>query len=162
MFFLMNNAHDHIPRPPSCLQCARLIEPPNGARVTVAGLVIVRQRPGSAKGVIFVTLEDETGIANIVIWAKIYERFRRQVIAARLMRVTGRIQREGQVIHVVADLVEDISPLLDELTRSDRKLNGAEAHADEVRRPVSDNRAPGSGHKPRANHPREQAKRLFN
>ena len=103
------------------------------------------------------TLEDETGIANIVIWAKIYERFRREVIAARLMRVTGRIQREGQVIHVVADLVEDISPVLDDLTRSDRKLNGAEAHADEVRRPVPENRPP-TRKQSRARHPREQAK----
>ena len=61
------------PRPPSALPAARLDEPPGGARVTVAGLVLVRQRPGTAKGVIFVTLEDETGTANVVVWRNVYE-----------------------------------------------------------------------------------------
>jgi len=103
------------PRPPAAVPAALLDAPPNGARVTVAGLVLVRQRPGTAKGVIFLTLEDETGTANVVVWAKIYERFRRAVIAGRLLRVTGRIQREGPVLHVVADQIEDISPMLDRL-----------------------------------------------
>jgi len=103
------------PRPPSALPHARLAEVPNGARVTVAGLVLVRQRPGTAKGVIFVTLEDETGVANVVVWAKVFERFRRAVIAGRLLRVTGRVQREAEVTHVLAERVEDISPLLDRL-----------------------------------------------
>lgn len=103
------------PRPPSCVPAAMLDAPPNGARVAVAGLVLVRQRPGTAKGVIFVTLEDETGTVNVVVWAKIYERFRRAVIAGRLLRVTGRIQREGPVLHVVAEEIEDISPMLDRL-----------------------------------------------
>ncbi len=83
--------------------------------VTVAGLVLVRQRPGTAKGVIFITLEDETGISNIVVWEKTYEKFRRAVIAGRLLRVTGRLQREGMVVHIVADRIEDISPMLDAL-----------------------------------------------
>ena len=103
------------PRPPAALPHARLCEPPQGARVTVAGLVLVRQRPGTAKGVIFVTLEDETGVANVVVWAKVYERFRRAVIGGRLLRVTGRIQRESEVVHVVAEHIEDISAMLDEL-----------------------------------------------
>ncbi|MEP3295744.1 MAG: OB-fold nucleic acid binding domain-containing protein [Pseudoruegeria sp.] len=103
------------PRPPACLPHNRLIDPPNGARVCVAGLVLVRQRPGTANGVIFLTLEDETGISNIVVWRKIYEQFRRAVIAGRLLRVTGRIQRENGVVHVVADHVEDISAMLDDL-----------------------------------------------
>jgi len=103
------------PRPPSALPHARLNEPPAGARVTVAGLVLVRQRPGTAKGVIFVTLEDETGIANVVVWAKVFERFRRAVIGARLLRVTGRLQREAEVVHVVAEEIEDISAMLDDL-----------------------------------------------
>ena len=109
------------PKPPSALPHARLGEPPNGARVTVAGLVLVRQRPGTAKGVIFVTLEDETGVVNVVVWAKVFERFRRAVIAGRLLRVTGRIQREMEVVHVVAEQIEDISPLLDELLRPEFK-----------------------------------------
>lgn len=103
------------PRPPAACPADRLDAPPGGARVTVAGLVLLRQRPGTAKGVIFITLEDETGTVNVVVWAKIYERFRRAVIAGRLLRVTGRIQREGGVLHVLAEEIEDISPLLDRL-----------------------------------------------
>jgi len=101
------------PRSPACLPHARLGEPPEGARVTVAGLVLVRQRPGTAKGVIFLTLEDETGVANVVVWKNVYERYRRAVIAGRLVRVTGRIQRQSDVVHVVAEEVEDISAMLD-------------------------------------------------
>ena len=103
------------PRPPHCLTAAELELPPNGARVAVAGITICRQRPGTAKGVIFLTLEDETGVANIVVWAKVFERYRRAVIAGRCLKVTGRVQREGIVIHVVAEVVEDISALLDEI-----------------------------------------------
>ena len=105
------------PRPPACLPCARLEEPPQNARVTVAGLVLIRQRPGTAKGVIFVTLEDETGICNVIVWRRVYEAFRRAVIAGRALRVTGRIQRASGVTHLIAERVEDISPLLDELIR---------------------------------------------
>ncbi|MEO0343125.1 MAG: OB-fold nucleic acid binding domain-containing protein [Pseudomonadota bacterium] len=103
------------PRPPSALPHNRLSEPPQNARVTVAGLVLVRQRPGTAKGVIFLTLEDETGISNVIIWKNIYQTYRRAVIAGRLLRVTGRLQRDGAVVHVVAEQVEDISFMLDDL-----------------------------------------------
>jgi len=103
------------PRPPAAIPHARLAEPPNGARVVVAGLVLVRQRPGTAKGVIFITLEDETGIANVIVWRALYERFRRAVIGGRLLRVTGRLQRESGVAHVIAERIEDLSALLDEL-----------------------------------------------
>ena len=68
---------------------------------------------------IFVTLEDETGISNIVVWEKVYERFRRAVVAGRLLRVTGHIQRENSVVHIVARQVEDISHMLDLLLESD-------------------------------------------
>lgn len=108
---------DAWPRPPVALPHARLCEPPNGARVVVAGLVLVRQRPGTAKGVIFITLEDETGVANIVVWRALYEKFRRPVISGRLLRVSGRLQRENGVVHVVADKIEDLSYLLDELLK---------------------------------------------
>jgi len=67
--------------------------------------------------VIFVTLEDETGISNIVVWEKTYEKYRRAVVAGRLLRVTGHLQREGMVVHIIAQKVEDISPMLDELLR---------------------------------------------
>ncbi|MFP4275271.1 MAG: OB-fold nucleic acid binding domain-containing protein [Paracoccaceae bacterium] len=105
------------PRPPAALPAARLEEPPAGARIAVAGLVILRQRPGTAKGVIFVTLEDETGVVNVIVWRHVYERFRRAVIAGRLLRVTGRLQREQGVTHVIAERIEDISEMLDDLLR---------------------------------------------
>jgi DNA-directed RNA polymerase len=110
-------ANSGWPRPPACLPANRLNTPPDNARVTVAGLVILRQRPGTAKGVIFVTLEDETGIVNVVVWRKIYEQFRRAVISGRLLRVTGRMQRAHSVTHVIAEEVEDISGMLDVLVR---------------------------------------------
>ena len=103
------------PRPPAALVAARLQEPPEGARVCVAGLVILRQRPGTAKGVIFLTLEDETGVVNVVVWRALYERFRRAVISGRLLRVTGRVQRQSGVVHVIAEEIEDISVMLDQL-----------------------------------------------
>ena len=110
---------DDWPRPPWCLPHGMLEMPPNGARVAVAGLVLVRQRPGTANGVIFVTLEDETGIANVIVWRKIYERFRRAVIAGRLLKATGRIQRESGVTHIIAEEIEDLSHMLDDLLRPD-------------------------------------------
>lgn len=108
------------PRPPAALPAVWLDRPPAGAWVTVAGLVLVRQRPGTAKGVIFITLEDETGVANVVVWAKVYEAFRRAVVTARLLRVTGPIQRDGAVVHVIARRIEDLSDILDDLARGDR------------------------------------------
>ena len=107
------------PRPPSCLRACDLSAPPVNARISVAGLVILRQRPGTAKGVIFITLEDETGVVNIIGWRHIYERFRRAVVAGRMLRVTGRMQRAHSVTHVLAEEIEDISPLLDQLLAED-------------------------------------------
>jgi|SRR6056297_1044141 len=103
------------PRPPACLTAANLHHPPEGARVAVAGLVILRQRPGTANGVIFLTLEDETGVVNVVVWRALYEHARRAVIAGRLLRVTGRIQRQSGVVHIIAEQIEDLSSLLDRL-----------------------------------------------
>ncbi|MEP1356194.1 MAG: OB-fold nucleic acid binding domain-containing protein [Tateyamaria sp.] len=107
------------PRPPSCLRACDLNAPPVNARIAVAGLVILRQRPGTAKGVIFITLEDETGVVNIIVWRHIYERFRRAVVAGRMLRVTGRMQRAHSVTHVLAEEIEDISLLLDQLLAED-------------------------------------------
>jgi error-prone DNA polymerase len=93
-----------------------------GRRVAVAGLVLIRQRPGSAKGVIFVTLEDETGIANLIIWPPVLERFRRVALGATLLYCRGRLQREDRVIHVVAEELRDLTPRLNTL----RERTGAE------------------------------------
>jgi error-prone DNA polymerase len=123
----------------------------DGVHLKVSGLVLVRQRPGTASGVIFMTLEDETGTANIVVWAKIFERFRRAVIAGRCLKVTGRVQRDGEVVHVVAETIEDVSALLAgavpkgavlaALDERGRELNSP-AFAALLRRTAAD-RAPG-------------------
>ena len=126
-------------------------------RVTVTGLVITRQRPGTAAGVIFLTLEDETGVSNVVVWKKVYESFRKAVIAGRLLRVTGRIERDGQVIHVIAERIEDISPLLATLGRPARagqhEGGGEDGASTDAPRPAHI--------RPTARHPREQARKLF-
>ncbi|NIZ11681.1 OB-fold nucleic acid binding domain-containing protein [Pseudooceanicola sp. HF7] len=105
------------PRPPLAVPAAWTDRPPNGARITVAGLVILRQRPGTAKGVVFLTLEDETGVVNIITWRKVFEAYRRAAISGRMLRVTGRIQRADGVTHVIAEEIEDISAMLDSLPR---------------------------------------------
>ena len=92
--------------------CAGLPELRPGQRITVAGIVLVRQRPGSAKGVMFATIEDETGHANIIVWPNVFERQRRIVLAARMIACRGRLQRESDVIHVVAEELIDLSDLL--------------------------------------------------
>ena len=107
------------PRPPSCAAASQLRHLPSGSAVAVAGLVLVRQRPGTAKGVIFLTLEDETGVANIIVWKNTFEKFRREVTSGRLLRVTGSIQNQENVVHVVARKIEDISNLLDALIFQD-------------------------------------------
>jgi error-prone DNA polymerase len=106
----------------------------SGERVTVAGLVLVRQRPGTAKGVIFMTLEDETGIANTIVWQRTFERFRPVVIGARLVSVTGPVQSASGVIHVVVEDIRDLTPLLRNLAQEHGAVQ-ALANADEVRRP---------------------------
>ena len=127
--------------PPVCaLPAARLRTERNGTRVGVAGLVLVRQRPGTASGVIFATLEDETGVANLVIWPKVFERYRRIVMMARLIGVTGRVQSESNVTHVVAERLMDLSHLLTDLAQGATPAPAPLARADEVRRPGSDRR----------------------
>jgi error-prone DNA polymerase len=97
-------------------------ELPDGAAVTTGGIVVTRQRPGAAGGVIFVTLEDETGYVNLVIWSRIADAHRRALLGARLLGVTGRLQREGEVRHVVVDRLEDRSRLLGSLAAPARNF----------------------------------------
>jgi error-prone DNA polymerase len=108
----------------------------SGRRVTVGGLVLVRQRPGTANGVIFATLEDETAGANVIIWPAIFEKFRPAILGARLIAVTGKLQNASGVIHVVADKIEDLSDLLRLLSKDGDTIDVA-APADEGRRPVA-------------------------
>jgi error-prone DNA polymerase len=94
-------------------------ELPQNARIMVAGVVLVRQQPGTARGVIFMTLEDETDIANLIIWPKVFAANRRIVMTGRFLAVRGRLQRAGLVIHVVAEEFIDLSHELARLAESD-------------------------------------------
>jgi error-prone DNA polymerase len=94
------------------LSCEEMDAAPNGRIVSVAGLVLVRQRPGTASGVIFETLEDETGIANVVIWPKIFEANRRAVLGARLLGVKGQVQKADGVVHLIARELTDYTSAL--------------------------------------------------
>ncbi|RZO31797.1 MAG: hypothetical protein EVA88_01745 [Rhodospirillaceae bacterium] len=123
---------------------------PDGALVRLAGIVLVRQRPGSAQGVIFITLEDETGVANLVIWSDRFEQYRRAVLSASLLEVWGRVQKVGkgehQVIHIMAQQLFDRSELLAQMQVADGEMVVLDsspvepplARADEVVRPLRD------------------------
>ncbi len=160
---------------------ADIRDAPDGRWMTVAGLVITRQRPGTASGVIFITLEDHTGVANIVVWPKTFEKHRKEVMAGRLLRIRGRLQREGIVAHVISSRIEDLSVLLDSLGDSRRNgagMDPARPGAGDVARPAAA-RGGEQGRTPAqeaaavapqrtsvrnaagARHPREQAKKLF-
>nr|WP_231462845.1 error-prone DNA polymerase [Sphingomonas sp. URHD0057] len=117
----------------------------DGKRLSLAGLVLIRQRPGSAKGVVFITVEDETGIANLVVWPDVFARQRKIVMGARLMAVHGIVQRDedSDVIHVIARSVEDDSHMLRHL--SDEALPSTRNPGD----------AAGSWRPPAARHPRD-------
>ena len=141
----------------------RLPDVPDASLVTVAGLVLVRQRPGTAKGVIFVTLEDDTGVSNVIVWPKVLEEFRCVVLSARLMRVTGKLQREGIVTHIVADKIEDLSDLLDSLG-GEEGFQLTFGPGDAVTNPCRDENHPPPKRFapiPSPRHPREQAKAIF-
>jgi error-prone DNA polymerase len=94
---------------------ADLARLPVERRLAIAGIVLIRQRPGSANGVVFITIEDETGVANLIVWPPILERFRRAALGATLLSCTGRLQREESVIHVVAERLADMTPRLNTL-----------------------------------------------
>ena len=95
---------------------------PDGTLVATCGIVVTRQRPGSASGVVFVTLEDETGYVNLVVWSRIADANRRAMLDAKLLGVRGRLQREGEVRHVVVDALEDRSALLGSLAARARNF----------------------------------------
>ena len=126
----------------------RLRQARNGAFVTVAGIVLVRQRPGSAKGVVFLTLEDEFAVCNAVVWPQVLESHRAIVMGARLMLIRGRVQRVGDIIHVVAARIDDRTSWLAFLMEDGRLLRNPLARADEVARP-------GPDPQPAARHPRQ-------
>ena len=105
----------------------------NGDRVRVSGLVLVRQRPGTASGVIFMTLEDETGIANIVVWPRMFEQYRTQILGGRLVAIDGVVQTESNVTHVIAERAHDYTPLLAKLSTAGEQIDPS-GPTDEPRR----------------------------
>ena len=123
----------------------------NGRAVSVAGVVLVRQRPGSAKGVVFLTLEDEFSVCNAVIWPDVLEAHRSTVMGARLMLIRGRVQRAGDIIHVVANRIEDKTHWLSSLTEDGLTLRSTTARADEVKKPGPD---PAQHQQSSTRHPR--------
>jgi error-prone DNA polymerase len=128
-----------------------------GERITVSGLVTIRQRPGTASGVVFMTIEDETAAANIIVWPKTFERFRAIILGARYVAVTGELQQESGVIHVVATKLGDLTPLLARLTENAPAIESL-ARADAVKRPHDENidsRACGRRNPPRIAAPAE-------
>ena len=159
----------------------------DGKRVEVCGLVITRQRPGTASGVIFLTLEDGTGVSNIVVWPNMFEQCRKAVMAGRLLKIRGKLQREGIVCHVVANQITDLSYLLDTLGDANSaggNINPTHDNADEARRPVPAKESVRAGERKPTNplarskgerrsisgyynsgggarHPRQQANKLF-
>lgn len=128
-----------------CMPTSLLQQSRDGKRVQLAGLVLVRQRPGTANGVIFITLEDESGTANLIVWPDVFEKFRPIVLSAKLLGVTGRLQKADQVTHVVVEKLENLTAdlaLLTEGTVDDAGFNGAIANADEVKSGVAESRRP--------------------
>ncbi|MDB4053776.1 error-prone DNA polymerase [Octadecabacter sp.] len=116
----------------------------DGTNIKLAGIVLIRQRPSSAKGVCFITLEDETGVANLVVWPKMMEAFRKVIMQSRVIDVQGVVQRSEDVIHVVAHHLKDRSDALDRLSQDPMEV--PLARADEVKKPVP--------HASRGGHPR--------
>jgi error-prone DNA polymerase len=113
--------------------CEDLQRARDGQRITVAGLVLVRQKPGSAKGVTFMTIEDETEVANLVIWSTVFEAHRRLILSARMIGCRGRLQREEGVIHVIAEHFIDLSDLLRSIADRDQPLHLPHGRGDEAR-----------------------------
>lgn len=170
---------------PKFLSSNQSRETPNGAAIAVCGLVITRQRPGTASGVIFLSLEDEFAVSNVIVWPNVFKKFRKEVMVGHLLYVRGTLQREGEVSHVIASRIEDFSYLLNGLASVDtgEVIDPSIDNADEVKRSPGDRRtgpidfenreSPDSitrqlqeAHRIRiasgARHPREQAKKLFN
>ena len=105
------------------LTSAEIAKRPHGRLVRTAGIVIGRQRPDTASGVVFVTLEDETGATNVIVWRDLGDRQRRELLGAKLLAVYGNVEREGAVVHVIAGRLVDLSPMLGALSTKSRDFH---------------------------------------
>ncbi len=129
------------------LSASELVSAKHGNQVKVAGLILVRQRPGTAKGVCFITLEDETGTMNLVVFQKNFDKYRKEIIQSKLLMVEGELQREGEVIHVIVKRCHNASRLLGKLTSTtDEHLTPApKSRSDETSSPFLDKKHSGTG-----------------
>ncbi|MEA2731809.1 MAG: error-prone polymerase [Acetobacteraceae bacterium] len=116
------------------VRCADLATIRDGKRLEVAGIILVRQRPGSARGVLFVTVEDETGHANLILWPTVFEKQRRLVLSASMIACHGKLQREGEVIHIIAEHLTDLSDLLRGVGERDEEFPMPHGRGDDARR----------------------------
>jgi error-prone DNA polymerase len=117
--------------------------------VSVAGLVLVRQRPASANGVLFITLEDETEMTNLIIWPSLFERQRRLILSASMIGCRGKVQREGEVIHVIAQHLTDLSGLLGAVGERDEAFPLPHGRGDEAKHGGGPDSPGALGRKPR-------------
>lgn len=120
--------------------CEEAMSARDGRWLMTAGLVLVRQKPGSAKGVMFLTMEDETGPANVVVWPKLFDRRRRIVLASSMVAINGRIQREGDVVHLIAQQLFDLSADLSGLADRDEDFKLPAGRGDEFAHGLPENR----------------------
>jgi error-prone DNA polymerase len=126
--FLRGDLNDHGFMPAAGLKSTR-----DGRRISVAGLVLVRQRPGSANEVTFITLEDETEVVNLIVWPSLFERQRRLVLSAGMIGCYGKVQREGDVLHVIAERLVDLTDLLNSLGSRDETFPLPHGRGDEAK-----------------------------
>ncbi len=141
------------------------MEARNGDFLQMAGLVLVRQRPGTASGVVFITLEDEFGIANLVVWPKVFEAYRRVVMGSRLLGVAGKVQRVddptqtgASVIHVVAERLWDWSADLDRIADLDGRFELRMGRGDQAHTSSPD---PRDGEDPQKKKPYDRGRIIF-
>jgi error-prone DNA polymerase len=127
---------------------SKLAELKDGMKVNVAGLVLVRQRPGTASGVCFITIQDETGVANLVVWENLFNKFRKEVTQSKLLMVEGKLQIEGEVIHVIANKCHDLSPLLRKLMPFNNEKSDDTKDANPAKGHIPKNVKPGSAQPP--------------
>jgi error-prone DNA polymerase len=134
------------------LPCRALGEAPNGARISIAGLVLVRQMPGSAKGVMFVTLEDESANANLIVWPSVFETNRRTMLGSTMLGCRGKVQKANGVTHLIVEAMGDLTALLKEVSGHDAPFPLPAGCGDEAKHGGSglDSREPKPPvHKPR-------------
>ncbi|GLR66621.1 hypothetical protein GCM10010909_13010 [Acidocella aquatica] len=113
--------------------CDQAMRAPDNKWLETAGIVLVRQKPGSAKGVMFITIEDETGIANLVVWPNLYEKQRRIILSSGMIAVYGRVQREGDVVHLISHRLTDLSAELASVGERDVAFPAPQGRCDEAK-----------------------------